>query len=228
MAMLAQVIVAALLFGPLPQRRKEKESQSRLAKLATAVPIRLALILVLVVGVIVGTLWVGGDRLAFRIDQSRQEASADADPLRQGVSRQDIWKSTWKLFTAHPVLGVGMGAYWTAIPSMHDASGSMTPREAHNDYLELLASGGLVGLALGAWFAIRVLKRTRENLRSPHRFRRAAAYGAAIGIAGVAVHSFIDFGLHAMSNALVLTTLIVIATSKPTWANERGRIYEQV
>ena len=176
---------------------------------------------VLVLGVVIGTIWLGGDRLATRIDQTREQVTA-VDTLRQGVSRQEIWKASWKLFTAHPVLGVGMGAYWAAIPSVHDASGNMTPREAHNDYLELLASGGLVGMALGIWFAFEVWRRTRQNLRSPHRFHRAACYGAAIGISGVAVHSLLDFGLHILANALVFTTLIVIATSKPQWANERA------
>jgi O-antigen ligase len=119
-----------------------------------------------------------------------------------------------------------MGGYWAAIPRFHDASGTMTPQEAHNDYLELLASGGLVGLALGVWFAVVVFKRTRENLRSPNRFRRAACLGATIGIAGAAVHSLVDFGLHTIVNALVFTTLIVIATSKAPWGSERARNYE--
>jgi O-antigen ligase len=110
---------------------------------------------------------------------------------------------------------VGMGAYWAAIPEFHDASGIMTPQEAHNDYLELLASGGVAGLAFVVWFAVIVFRRTRKNLRSGNRFRRAACFGAALGIAGVAVHSLVDFGLHTIVNALVFTTLVVIATSKP-------------
>ena len=135
-------------------------------------------------------------------------------------------ESNLEIVRAHPILGVGMGGYWAAIPAVHNASGTMTPQEAHNDYLELLASGGLVGLALGVWFAMVVLKRMRENLRSPNRFRRAACFGATIGIAGVAVHSLVDFGLHTIVNALVFTTLIVIATSKPSWGNERAERYE--
>lgn len=227
-AMLVEVIFALLLFGTVTRVGSVEKYPSRLASVATSRPVRVVLIVTFIVGVIVGTTWIAGERLAMRLEQARSELTADADPLRYGASRQEIWKASWKLFTSHPVLGVGMGAYWTAVPSVHDASGSVTPREAHNDYLELLASGGLIGLALGVWFVIGVLKRTRENLRSPHRFRRAAAYGAATGIAGVAVHSFLDFGLHSMGNAFVFTTLIVIATSKPRWANERGRFYEQV
>src|SRR6185503_7522822 len=159
--------------------------------------------------------WLGGDQLVTKIEDSRQQLVTDTSETREGVSRNEIWKATWKMFLAHPVLGVGLGGYWAAVPAFHDASGSMTPQEAHNDYLELLASGGLVGVALAVWFAVVVLRRTRENLASTNRFRRAACYGATIGITGVAVHSLMDFGLHTIVNALVFTTLIVVATSKP-------------
>jgi O-antigen ligase len=225
-AMLAQVIIAALLFSVVVRTRNSTGPQSKLSRLARSLPVRGSLILVLIVGVVFGTVWLGGDRLATRIEQSRDEVNLETDTLHQGVSRNEIWKATWRLFVAHPILGVGMGAYWAAVPAVHDASGTMTPQEAHNDYLELLASGGLVGLALGVWFAIVALKRTRENLGSPNRFRRAACFGAAIGIAGVTVHSLVDFGLHTIVNALVFTTLIVIATSKAPWGSERAKNYE--
>jgi O-antigen ligase len=222
-AMLAQVIIAALLFSVVMRKGNSTEPQSKVIRITQSLPVRVVLILALIAGVVFGTVWLGGDRLATRIEESRNELNSDTTGLRQGVSRNEIWKATWQLFVTHPVLGVGMGGYWTAVPAFHDASGTMTPQEAHNDYLELLASGGLVGLALGVWFALVVLKRTRENLGSPNRFRRAACFGAAIGIAGVAVHSLVDFGLHTIVNALVFTTLIVIATSKPQCENDPSR-----
>ena len=225
-AMMAQLVVAALLFSMVVRSGNSIEPQSKVLRLSRSLPVRFALILVLVAGILFGTIWLGGDQLATRIEESRNEISADTTGLRQGVSRNEIWKATWRMFVAHPVLGIGMGGYWAAIPAFHDASGTMTPQEAHNDYLELLASGGLVGLALGVWFAVVVIKRTRENLAAANRFRRAACLGAAIGIAGVAVHSLVDFGLHTIVNALVFTTLIVIATSKPQWGNEPRRLHD--
>jgi O-antigen ligase len=223
-AMLAQVVIAALLFSVVVRRGNSTEPDLKVLKVIRWLPVRLMLILVLIAGVVFGTIWLGGDPLAARIDESRNELNSDASESRLGVNRNEIWQTTWRMFIAHPVLGVGMGGYWAAIPAFHDASGTMTPQEAHNDYLELLASGGLVGLTLGVWFAAVVCKRSRENLRSPNRFRRAACFGAIIGIAGVAFHSLVDFGLHTIVNALVLTTLIVIATSRPRWANEPKRL----
>ncbi|HAF23224.1 MAG TPA: hypothetical protein DCK93_10005 [Blastocatellia bacterium] len=213
-AMLAQVIVAVLLFGLVMRTGKGDEPSSKVIKLARSLPVRLILLLVLVLGILFGTLWLGGDRLAARLEDSRNEFGGDSTD-RLGVKRQDVWRTTLRMFAAHPILGVGMNGYWIAVPTYHNASGTMTPQEAHNDYLELLASGGIVGFAIGIWFAAQVFRATRENLRSPNRFRRAACFGAAIGIAGVAVHSLVDFGLHMIINALVFTTLIVIATSTP-------------
>jgi len=223
-AMMAQLVVAALLFSVVARRRSSSKSESKLLRLTRLWPVRLLLVFVLVAGVFLGTIWLGGDQLATRIEESRNELSVDTAGTRQGASRNEIWKATLKLISAHPILGVGMGGYWAAIPAYHDASGTLTPQEAHNDYLELLASGGLVGLVLGGWFAVTVFLRTRENLAARNRFRRAACLGAAIGIAGVAVHSLVDFGLHAIVNALVFTTLIVIATSKPQWGDEPTKL----
>ncbi len=215
LAMLAQIVAAVLLFSGVAMR-SHPSNESKAFQMVRSLPVRLALLVVLIGGVVVGTLWVGGDSLVSSIEQSRAELKADSGPARLGVSRNDIWKLTLKMVAANPILGVGMGGYWVAAPTYHDASGVMTPQEAHNDYLELLASGGLAGMAIGIWFAARVIKRTRESLRSTSRFRRAAAFGASIAIVGVAVHSLVDFGLHMMINALVFTTLIVIATSKPS------------
>jgi len=216
-SMMAQLLVAALLFDGV---RKRSERDSELRSVTRSLPVRIALIMVLVLGVAIGTLWLGGDKLATKIESSRNELT-DTTESRANSNRNEIWKATWRMFVAHPIFGVGVAGYWAAIPAYHDASGSLTPQEAHNDYLELLASGGLIGFALGVWFVVIVVRRSRENLRSSNSFRRAACFGAIVGITGVAVHSLMDFGLHTIVNALVFTTLIVVATSKPHQNRER-------
>ena len=182
-AMLAQIVIAALLFSVVARRGNPGEAPSKILRAVNSTAVRVTLILVLIAGVVFGTIWLGGDRLALKIEALHSEFKPDTSQARQGVSRNEIWKATWRMFVAHPILGVGMGGYWAAIPAVHNASGTMTPQEAHNDYLELLASGGVVGLALGIWFAVVVFRRTREKpgfaesfppgrlLRSSHRHR---------------------------------------------------------
>lgn len=225
LAMLAQVIVAALLFNGVARLGKASQPSSKTQQIMKSKLAQWTLLAILICGVALGTLWMGGDQLATRLASSSSEFTTESDKSREGVKRNEVWSTTWRMFTANPIFGVGMGAYWARVPEFHDASGSMTPQEAHNDYLELLASGGLVGLGIGVWFAMQLFRATRENLRSPHRFRRAACFGAAIAIVGVAVHSLMDFGLHMIVNALVFTTLVVIAASKPRWADEPVKNY---
>ncbi len=219
-AMLAQFVIALLLFGVLLRREPPRAAESKLMGFARSLPATIILLAMLISGVLVGTLWLGGDQLASRIEESRNEISATMDEARQGVSRKEIWRVTLRMFAANPIVGVGMGAYWMAVPRYHDASGRMTPQEAHNDYLEVLASGGLVAAALAVWFAVVLFRRTKENVLSSNRFRRTICFGAAIGIAGVAIHSMFDFGLHMIINAVVFATLVAIATSKTQWTRQ--------
>jgi O-antigen ligase len=203
LAMIAQIVVAVLLL-------------TSVQKITQSFALRAVLLVVLVVGIVLGTIWVGGDRLATNFENASSELASDTS--RQGVSRNEIWRATLKMFAAHPILGVGLGGYWIGITAYHDASGLMTPQEAHNDYLELLSSGGVIGFAPGLWFVVAVARRARQNLIADVGYMRAVRFGAILGIAGVAAHSLVDFGLHITVNAVVLLTLITMATNR----TERG------
>ena len=210
LAMLVQVIVTLLLFPTVVRDRHF--ISGRAWRFVRSPALRLALVSCLIILVVFGVLWVGGDRLASNIEAARGEFAPTQS--REGANRVQIWQATIQMIKANPIAGVGMGGYWTAISTYHEASGSMTPQQAHNDYLELVASGGILGLAIFIWFAVAVLKEARINLQSADGFRRAACFAALIGIAGVAVHSLVDFGLHRMVNAMIFASLIVIATGK--------------
>jgi O-antigen ligase len=212
LAMIMQIVVAVLLITSVPGLSKNYQLQ----RIAQSVVLRTALLVVLVAGVALGTLWVGGDRLASNFEGASSEFTSDT--LRQGASRNEIWRATLKMFAAHPIVGVGLGGYWIAITAFHDASGLMTPQEAHNDYLELLSSGGVIGFALGVWFVVAVIRKARKNLLADVSYMRAVRLGAILGMVGVAAHSLVDFGLHILVNAVVLLILITLATN----STERG------
>ncbi|HEX7176965.1 MAG TPA: O-antigen ligase family protein [Pyrinomonadaceae bacterium] len=167
-----------------------------------------ALLASLLVVTLVGVLWVGGEKLAERIEALPTDVAAEGP--RWGDRRAEIWRAAWQLFLDHPLTGVGFGAFRAAVPTHHDASGEMSLEQAHNDYLELLASGGIFGAALFAWLIWMIVGRARRSLRSPDSFRRAAAAGAAAGLLAVAAHSLFDFGLHVTANAYVLVMLIAV------------------
>ena len=209
LSMLCQLIFVAVLF---PAVRSVSETSSKWIRLVVTSPLVRALLIVILIGTVgLGIVWVGGDSLLGRLEAIPGEVSSREGGSRWGDRRIDIWRASWQLVKANPVAGVGMGGYWTAITTHHDASGEMTPQRAHNDYLELLASGGLIGVALAAWFIVGLIRPVRKQLRSTNRFRSAAAFGALVGSSGVAVHSLVDFGLHTTINAILMIVLLAIA-----------------
>jgi len=222
--MLCQLLFLALLFSASrtssTARGEAGRAHSLLQRLNNSLVLRAALIVCLLTAVTIGIVWVGGDPLMHRLERVPSEFSKNDDDKRLNTRRVEIWQATWRMIKAHPIAGIGFGAYWITFPTYHDASGAFTPDEAqlrplaaHNEYLELLASGGLIGGVLGAWFVIGLVRCSLERLRSSRDpFRRTACLGALIGMFGIAVHSLVDFGLHDTVNAFVFTALVVIAT----------------
>lgn len=166
----------------------------------------------ILVGMVVLIAVVGGDELVSRFETIEREVGTTNDRAR--INRGQIWSSTVELIKQNPLVGVGFGAYATAIPRFDTSTGKFSLEEAHNDYLELAANGGAVAVVLVIWFAIVVWRKALSNFGSSDRIAKAYCFGAAIGISGVAFHSLVDFGLHVPVNILVLFVLIVIATTQ--------------
>jgi O-antigen ligase len=218
LTMLCQLLFISLLAAPAWSRRRDGRKAGSIGwrRRAASLAARLVLAVALLSLVSVAVVWVGGERVVGNMSTVGEELGAGEAreaATRWNTRRVDIWRATWEMFKENAVAGVGLGGYWAAIPRYHDASGEYTPQQAHNDYLELLASGGLVGTALFAWLVYALLRRAREVLRGARPFRRAACVGALAGLFGVAVHSLFDFGLHLTINAALFVALVAVATA---------------
>lgn len=225
LASLGQVLFLVFLVDPLKHLfgRDHGGAWSRLQQTAGSFALRAFLIVCLIALFAYGVGWVGGERVTSNLELAATAYDQPELNVRENAFRKQIWSSTWQLIKAHPIAGVGFGGYWIGITKYHDASGVSTPQEAHNDYLELIASGGLIGLAFALWLAVVFVKRARLNLRSENPYLRGVALGAVTGIFGVMIHSFVDFGLHMTINALVFCVLIVLAMQSRPLEHQPGR-----
>ncbi|MGH9970462.1 MAG: O-antigen ligase family protein [Pyrinomonadaceae bacterium] len=161
-------------------------------------------------GVGASVVFIGGDETIRRLERTPNEFVSRTNGSPK-VARPQIWKATLELIKANRFVGVGFAGYSMAIPRYLNASGQGTIQEAHNDYLELFASGGVVAAALGIWFFGIFTRLAKVRLRETTGYYQALSCGAIAGLFGVAVHSFFDFGLHITVNSLVCTGLIVLA-----------------
>ena len=178
-----------------------------------------ALILsVLLLGASVLTIvLIGGDTVMRRIETLNSELDPDGN---HRIRRREIWGSTLELIKEHPVAGVGFGAYPAAITKYDTSPGYFKLEQAHNDYLEVLANGGLPALLLALIFLIVVLKKAVRQLAAKDYLRQGTCFGAMLGITGVLIHSMFDFGMQVPINTIVFMILVTIATRPMVKAEE--------
>ena len=84
--------------------------------------------------------------------------------------------------------------------------------QAHNDYLQTLSDGGIVGAILGLGFLFILFRQGFFRRETEDKFRRGVVTGALAGCFAVLVHSFFDFTLHTTANALLFLVLAALAT----------------
>jgi O-antigen ligase len=128
--------------------------------------------------------------------------------------RVDAWRATLGLIRSFPWLGTGLGSFREAFPLVQPPGLAGTWRHAHNDPLELLATAGVVGLALAVFALGAILLRLSDVLRHGRRSEdRAAALGALGALAAAGLHELVDFSLTLPANAFAAAVLLGAAVS---------------
>ena len=113
---------------------------------------------------------------------------------------------------AHPVIGSGLGSFGVIYTRYDSRNGLYRLEQAHNDYLQILSDGGIVGGLLGLSFLVILFRKGFARRNTDDKFRRGIVTGALAGCFAVLVHSAFDFTLHTTSNALLFLILAAMAT----------------
>jgi len=125
--------------------------------------------------------------------------------------RSTVWKDSLGMVRDFPLFGVGLGSWPELFPRYRRAPWSPGfYREAHNDYLELLAETGIIGIGVLAWFFFQGVRQLLQGLKrsSPNALPLLAAILAALGV--MAFHEFFDFSLQIPANAFLFILLFAL------------------
>jgi O-antigen ligase len=161
-----------------------------------------------------------------------------ASRLFTGDIRTEIWKIGIEQFKVSPVQGTGAGTFQYYGRLFRPQSLQADPEYVHNDYLQLLAEYGIIGLGTGLffllvhfWFGVKALNYfVTERPIARYRLQSDALalnIGALSAATTYVVHSFLDFNLHIPANALLLAFVFGILANpgvmmpKITSTNER-------
>ncbi len=128
--------------------------------------------------------------------------------------RLSMSRDAWHIFLAHPVAGTGMGTLEVAYPRYQTHYIGLIVNHAHDDYIELLSDGGLLGGAFGLVFLFVLYRRGVRNLRRARSpVTRSLYAGGLVACTGLLLHELVDFNLHIPSNAIIFMVIAVMTTS---------------
>jgi O-antigen ligase len=164
------------------------------------------------VAILAGIIWIGPDQVVGRIANSGENGETFF------ATRGWIWKDTLSMIKANPILGVGIGAYETAYPIYTHSDGSLVVEFAHNDYLQVLADGGIVGGAIAVCFLVMFARAFSRGLKASDPLVGGITLGGGAGIFALLVHSVMDFNLQIPSNALLFLFLLAAVASAASFA----------
>ena len=162
--------------------------------------------------------WVGGSKVSDRIATFRGDPHAElSNDIRVRIDRD-----TAVMFTKRPILGWGLGTFEDVYPRFRSFYAESGVDKAHNDYLQLAAETGLLGVVAAVWFLWIALERASQKARGwASDINGAVAVAAIIGIAGILVHSLVDFNLQIPANASLFYALCTLAAMAPRFTSRR-------
>ena len=199
-----------------PSMDRQHVSRNRRPASGRTATLTAVLIVTMLTGVgALGITWIGADPIINRATQTVTEIQEEAP---NHISRQWIWSDTWEMIKAHPITGVGIGAYETVYPMFSHSNGRMIVAQSHNDYLQVIADCGIAGAVLMVLFLIALFRAMSGALRIDDPQISAVALACSAGLIGILVHSLFDFNLQIPSNALLFLFLTVMLSNLPAAA----------
>jgi len=164
------------------------------------------LVAFLVAGVVVGSIFIGGESSLTRVAETATSNDITTD-------RGHIWSVTTRVIADNVPLGAGFGALGVAYTAFDTHSGLERAEQAHNDYLQVVADAGLVGAVIGLFFLFCLFREGLSSANVDNTLRRGVAVGALAGLFAVLVHSIFDFVLHTTAIALLFITLMTLVVA---------------
>jgi len=132
--------------------------------------------------------------------------------LQEG--RLELWQNTISLIGDFFVTGSGFGTYLHIFPSYKTILSDKIFHHAHNDYLELLSDGGVIGFILVVWFVFTIF-RTGWRMVQKRRdlYSVFVTIGAICGLIGMLIHSITDFNMYNGADGLYFFFLCGLVVS---------------
>lgn len=162
------------------------------------------------IAVVAGVMLIGWIGVGHAVERFLPSHTAGV-PLGKRLS---MTRGALNIFLDHSLAGTGLGTTIAVYPRYETMYDGRVVDHVHDDYAEALAEAGVLGGICGLAFLILFFRDARRSLIAEQgHFSRALHMGAIAAVGALLLHSFVDFNLHIMSNALLFLLQAFVATA---------------
>ncbi|MDH5716852.1 MAG: O-antigen ligase family protein [Spirochaetia bacterium] len=151
------------------------------------------------------TLWISIEPLTERYSKSIENFN---------YLRAILWEKTWDLFIDFKYFGAGFGTYehlFRHYVPEESIARILFVNHAHNDYLEFLASGGIIlNLPIAMAFVIFNYSIIKKLSKTKSNFTKSFTSGGLASIVYILLHSITDFNMQIPANAFIFSVILAI------------------
>jgi O-antigen ligase len=160
--------------------------------------------------------WGGADTLIARFGNAPGELEG----------RFSAWRDAGQIMRDFPIFGTGLGTFAHAMLLYQSGSRTSMYAQAHNDYLQVAAEGGLLVAVPVLVLLITIVKGIRRRLSSGQDDPLTAwiRTGAVAGLVGIAAQSLVEFSLQMPGNAVLCAVMLAVALHRPARMNHAYRV----
>lgn len=176
-----------------------KRTKNKKAGLVTAV-------LFVCIMILTGTN--GWDRIFERFGDVYNEAG----DLNTG--RLHYWRDGRTIIRHFPLTGSGVGTWQYVYPRFRTFPGDRPLEHAHSDYIEFMATGGIVLIGLTAMALLSIVRTCYRTFRRRRRHMAIFLFAGSItAVFSILLHSFVDFNLQVGANGLYFFFVLAVVVS---------------
>lgn len=173
-------------------------------------PQTIALIVsLIVIDVLVVGTGVGLEKVVERI-QDTELTDAAGGKAESIQARTEAARTAIALVQDYPLVGSGGGSFYNVFLGYRTPQyGHTFVDHTHNDFVEIACDFGLLGLGvLGALVALTLVRVLRVMGKRRSVLPWGIAFGVAMAIIGLLLHSTVDFNLQIPANALTIVVIL--------------------
>lgn len=160
------------------------------------------LVSLIVIDLLIVGSWFGVEKLAQRLEQTT---------IHDVEERQDPSQFALRQIREYPLFGSGAGSFYTVFPRYRGPRVVGYFDYAHDDYAQLVAENGVIGiLLLGAIVVVSLLAALRAQWRRRDPLLRGMAFSSIMGVTAILIHSSVDFNLQIPANAMMFVVLLAL------------------